>query len=149
MVDVSKTPTLQPSPGPRAQAPRDESFLGWRRSDQIVFGTLLIVMTVLMGIHWARMSRLGTQPIELERHEARTYEFKLDINSANWVEWAQLDGIGDQLARRIVADREANGPFKGVDDLNRVPGIGGKTLDKMRPWIYLRSEIDASALTGR
>lgn len=163
MVDVSTTPTpdsSEPTGPPRAE-PADSSiaaaarpdndapFLWWRRRDQLVFGTLMIAMVVLMGIHWARMSGFGMRPVEIERHEARAYEYKLEINSANWVEWTQLDGIGDQLARRIVSDREEKGPFKSVNDLNRVPGIGPKTIEKLRPWIQAGADIDASSLSGR
>ena len=171
MVDVSDTPTPAPEGAPDAKpravridppatvpshstgdAPNhtnDAPFLWWRRRDQIVFGSLLIVTLVLMGVHWVRMSGLGMRPVNIDRHEARQFEFQLDINSANWVEWTQLDGIGDQLARRIVADREKNGPFQSVDDLNRVPGIGPKTIEKLRPWVQHRSEIDASNLSRR
>jgi competence protein ComEA len=45
----------------------------------------------------------------------------------------QLDGIGEVLARRIVENRKQSGPFAGVDDLQRVPGIGAKTLNDLRP----------------
>ena len=104
----------------------------------------MIASLVLMGVHWARMSGLGMRPVNIDRHAARPFEFQLDINTANWVEWAQLEGIGDQLARRIVEDREKNGPFPSVEDLNRVPGIGPKTLEKLRPWIRHAPKSDAS-----
>ena len=38
--------------------------------------------------------------------------------------WETLPGIGAERARNIIADREANGPFRIVEDLTRVPGIG-------------------------
>ena len=44
-------------------------------------------------------------------------------------------GIGEATAKKIVADREANGPFKSVDEVQRVKGIGPATLEKMRPWL--------------
>lgn len=109
----------------------------------------MILLVALMGIHWTRLSGLGMQPVEIDRHAARSYEYKLDINSANWVEWTQLEGIGDQLARRIVSDRETNGPFQSVNDLDRVPGIGPKTIEKLRPWVQTGAEIDASSLSAQ
>jgi competence protein ComEA len=48
------------------------------------------------------------------------------------------------LARRIVADREQNGPFRSVDDLARVKGIGPKTLEHLRPWVRLAEESPPS-----
>lgn len=55
----------------------------------------------------------------------------LNVNTATAAELELLPGIGPALAGRIVADREANGPFKSVDDLDRVKGIGPKTLDRI------------------
>ncbi|HET6323107.1 MAG TPA: helix-hairpin-helix domain-containing protein, partial [Planctomycetaceae bacterium] len=54
--------------------------------------------------------------------------------------WGQIQGIGDALARRIVADREENGPFQSVEDLGRVKGIGPKTLEHLRPWVRVDEE---------
>jgi competence protein ComEA len=75
------------------------------------------------------------RPVEIERMQPRSFDYKIDINQAKWVEWAQLEGIGEVLAERIVSDREENGPFRSIDDLNRVEGIGPKTLEKIRPWL--------------
>jgi competence protein ComEA len=48
----------------------------------------------------------------------------LNVNRATVVELEALPGIGPALARRIVADREARGPFAAVQALDRIPGIG-------------------------
>ena len=59
----------------------------------------------------------------------------IDINRAGADELEQLPGIGPTLAARIVADREANGPYATVDDLARVKGISPRMIDEMRPMI--------------
>ena len=51
------------------------------------------------------------------------------------MEWAQLDGIGEKLARRIVQDRQERGPFRDISDLGRVRGLGIKLIDKLRPFL--------------
>ncbi len=51
---------------------------------------------------------------------------KVDINTATVDQLQQLNGVGPALGERIVADRQANGPFKTVEDLKRVSGIGDK-----------------------
>lgn len=51
---------------------------------------------------------------------------KVDINTATVDQLQQLNGVGPALAQRIVADRQANGPFKTLEDLKRVSGIGDK-----------------------
>jgi competence ComEA-like helix-hairpin-helix protein len=48
----------------------------------------------------------------------------LNLNRATVVDLEALPGIGPSLARRIVADREARGPFATVQTLDRIPGIG-------------------------
>ena len=48
----------------------------------------------------------------------------IDLNSATADEIARLPRIGMSLAKRIVADRSAHGPFRGPADLDRVPGVG-------------------------
>ena len=59
----------------------------------------------------------------------------LDVDRASVPEWIRLPGIGPSLAARIVADREARGPFVAPEGLLRVPGIGPKTLQKIRPFL--------------
>ena len=51
---------------------------------------------------------------------------KVNINTATAEALDALPGIGASTAEKIVADREANGPFKTIDDLKRVSGIGDK-----------------------
>jgi len=50
---------------------------------------------------------------------------------------AELTGVGMAKAEAIVAYREANGPFRSVDDLVRVKGIGSRTLEMNRGNIRL------------
>lgn len=56
----------------------------------------------------------------------------VDINQADAKLLATLDGIGPQKAATIVAYREANGPFRSIDDLAKVKGIGAATVAKNR-----------------
>ena len=54
----------------------------------------------------------------------------LDLNTATAAELTELPGIGEKLAERIVAYREANGPFTSVEEIMEVDGIGeGKFAD--------------------
>ncbi len=60
----------------------------------------------------------------------------IDINRATREELQRLPGIGPTLSQRII-DTRAKAPFKTVDDLRRVPGIGVKTLEKLRPFVKI------------
>ena len=53
---------------------------------------------------------------------------KVNINTATSDELQTLKGIGPALAQRIIDDRAANGPYKTIEDLKRVSGIGDKTF---------------------
>jgi len=54
---------------------------------------------------------------------------KVNINTASVEELTQLKRVGQKYAEKIVAFREANGPFKSADELVNVPGIGVKTIE--------------------
>lgn len=60
---------------------------------------------------------------------------KVPINGASAVQLATLPSIGPKTAARIIEYRRLNGPFARVEDLVRVPGIGPRTLEKVRPLI--------------
>ncbi|MDH4268904.1 MAG: helix-hairpin-helix domain-containing protein [Dehalococcoidia bacterium] len=60
---------------------------------------------------------------------------KIDINRAeSWLLDA-LPGIGEVLAQRIVDYRNENGPFRTIEDLLKVSGIGSATLENMKDFI--------------
>jgi competence protein ComEA len=50
----------------------------------------------------------------------------------------KLPGIGPALAREIEDQRRKKGPFKSVDELRQVKGIGQKKLDAIRPFVLLK-----------
>ena len=55
----------------------------------------------------------------------------IHINTASVDELCALKGVGPKLAEKIIAAREAHGPFKSGADLQKVPGIGKKKLENM------------------
>ena len=59
----------------------------------------------------------------------------LNINTASAEELQTLPNIGVQMAQRIVNYREQYGEFASVEDLQKVKGIGAKTLEKLRPFV--------------
>ena len=68
---------------------------------------------------------------------------------AEWLELALMPNIGEQLAKRIVADRTQRGPFKELEDLLRVRGIGPRTLETMRPFLLPLPALQSTAESQR
>lgn len=65
-------------------------------------------------------------------------EMPVNINSADSEALVDgLDGVGPQKALAIVRYRQQHGPFKNVDELARVDGIGAKTVEQNRSKITL------------
>ena len=56
----------------------------------------------------------------------------VDINTADAEKLASLPGIGASIAQRIVDYRKEHGPFKSVDELVNVRGVGDKLLARLR-----------------
>lgn len=67
--------------------------------------------------------------------EMLVFGLPLPLNSVDASALEALPGIGPSKAARIVADRELNGDFRTVDELQRVRGIGPHTLDQLRPFL--------------
>lgn len=61
----------------------------------------------------------------------------VNINTADLEALTQLKGIGQKRAEAIIAWREANGPFKSVDQLMEIKGIGQAVLDDNRGKIQI------------
>jgi len=59
----------------------------------------------------------------------------VDLNSAGVEELISLPGVGESIAKRIVEFRKEHGPFRRVEDLMKVKGIGEKSLEKIRPHV--------------
>lgn len=57
---------------------------------------------------------------------------KIDINVADAAALAALNGVGQSKAEAIVEYRKANGPFRTIEDLANVKGLGPATLDRNR-----------------
>jgi len=87
--------------------------------------------------HW-HIPRVGETPVPKVSQStgspqaAAGVAARININTATVIDLMALPGIGEVKAHAIVVYREANGPFKTVDDLLKVSGIGRATLDAIR-----------------
>ena len=74
---------------------------------------------------------------------------KVDINTADAAQLEQvLVGVGPSKAEAIVEHRKANGPFKSIDELALVKGIGLKTVEKNRDRIVFSTAAARPRVSG-
>ena len=114
-----------------------------RRADQLSVAVLLMAGAASMGCYLWIQSRGGV--IDIDRADPLEARFQVDVNQAQWPELAQLPGIGEVLARRIVDSRVEAGDFTDLDSLRRVRGIGPRTIERLRPYLLPLPDDDAVA----
>jgi competence protein ComEA len=89
------------------------------------------------------LSNAGVEPdadlsrieIHIPRKGEQQSPQKIDINRAELWLLETLPGIGEVLAQRIVDYRSQNGPFRRIEDLLKVSGIGPATFEKIKDYI--------------
>lgn len=64
-----------------------------------------------------------------------TNQSRININKADETELENLPGIGPAKATAIIEYRNASGPFKAIEDLKNISGIGDKTFEKLKELI--------------
>ena len=87
-------------------------------------GTLLSIL--VFGLLFSQSS-LATKKKPPER--------PVNVNTANSEQLQQVPGIGPATASKILQMRKTYGPFKSVDDLLAIRGLGAKRLEKMRKYL--------------
>jgi competence protein ComEA len=73
----------------------------------------------------------------------------VDLNTASMADLEGLPGIGRQTAQRIVEHRQKNGPFKKIEELMNVKGIGEKSFLRLKPLITVAPPKPEKAGEGR
>ena len=116
-----------------------------RTADQAAAAVLLAISLVAIGWHHWRQGGLNGRLIEIEQAAPQPAQYWVDINTGAFPDFLLLPDIGESLARRIVEDRQANGPFADHRDLMRVRGIGPKTLERIQPYLRPMPEMNATA----
>ncbi|MBP2241696.1 competence protein ComEA [Cytobacillus eiseniae] len=70
--------------------------------------------------------------------ESSQKDGKVNINSADEAELQTLPGIGPSKAKAIIDFRDKNGPFKAIEDLKLISGIGDKSYEKLQEFIKVK-----------
>jgi competence protein ComEA len=90
----------------------------------------------------ALLACLAVHPLAQAPSSSRTSTAKsakpavtVNINTASATELQQLPGVGAKTAARIIDYRQKKGPFKKVEELMNVRGVGEKNFLKLKPQI--------------
>ena len=100
----------------------------------------------------AIVSLFATTPHVVAAQSARRASAKtaaavgiVNINTASATDLEALPGIGAKTAARIVEYRQKNGPFKKVEELMNVRGVGEKNFLKLKPQISVAAKAEGAA----
>ena len=134
----------------------------WARSPSAMFAAVVLgiasVCTLWMGVSRDLQRdhlRLGTTGSDVSpggttqpaiAGSARASAIRLiDVNRADLGELDLLPGIGPAMGQRIIEYRTVHGPFTTIESLQRVSGIGPRTLEKLRPLVTLGEVVQEPA----
>ena len=73
-----------------------------------------------------------------------TLGLPIDLNRATAEDLEAIPGLGPALAQRIIDYRKAHGPFKKIEDLREVSGVGPQNLPRLKPYLGLGSPEDTA-----
>jgi competence protein ComEA len=108
---------------------------------------MLGILATLLIIYFAGTLRWGARPTELL--PGTEYDSRIDLNHAGRAELLQLPGVGPSLAQRIENDRSEHGLYKDLNELQRVPGIGVMTAERLRPWLRVAGDSTSGQRDGQ
>ena len=121
---------------------------GWRkptRGELVLLGLTAVFLCALAGL--SARDRAALEPgavieteITVPREEIAPDFPPVNINTAGMEELDTLPGIGESLAGRIIAWREANGPFTSIEQIMEVSGIGEATFAELRDRVTVDGE---------
>lgn len=117
-------------------------FGGWCR--------LLVCLTLLATAQLCFRYLLSPSPLAIQHPldlpdavAVAVPQFMVDVNRAPQYELEALPEVGPSLATRIVDYRQTQGPFRQIDDLLQVRGVGPRTLEQLRPMLLVRPPVES------
>ena len=129
MTSPAPTPPT-PTPTPAPASPGAAELPTGRRSAQIALAVFLAILGGMLAFR-GYGNQLGARPVD------SVGATRLDLNRADRVDLEQVPTIGPKLAGAIDEHRREKGPFRSVDDLRSVKGVGPVTFDKVRPYLHV------------
>lgn len=99
---------------------------------------------------WLTQLYAAALKLRADRKLASAPPEPIDPNVADRVAWDRLPGIGPKTAGAILEHRTRHGTFRDANDLLSVPGVGPKTLDRLRPYLeWPTQDLESGAAGGQ
>ncbi len=95
----------------------------------IIFIAIILVVNLFADFIPHTLKTADVHKAEITTQAVTTIPVMININTANVYILADLQNVGEQKAKNIVAYRRKHGKFRSVDDIVNVPGIGKNTLE--------------------
>jgi competence protein ComEA len=95
---------------------------------------------IMVSISLLMMSLFLGSVLWGEKDPYKQYAGFLNINTATYEQLILLPDMTEDVARNIIAYREANGPFSSMDELIKVRGFWYTYIDQLRPYVRLEGE---------
>lgn len=106
----------------------------------------LVAVGVLLTAHPMAQSGPGRNRVAASAPAAKPAVL-VNLNTASVTELATLPGIGEKTAARIVEYREKKGPFKKIEELMNVQGVGEKSFLKLRSQLTVAGKPASAAVS--
>ena len=100
-----------------------------KKDKLVLLSVCFVFLALTIGIFIDRNT--GHNPYDTVQSKMIETDPRLDINKMSTAQLEAIPGIGEMLAKRIVAYRDANGPFLTLEEVLNVEGVGEKKLDQI------------------
>lgn len=109
------------------------------RKQQQILGAFSLAYGICLLVFLVQSSSSGITVHELQHADPPDLFYYLDrpvnVNLADSLELQLLPGVGPVLAQRIIDYRQQHGTFRSAEDLDKIYGIGPKTVQKIRHYL--------------
>ena len=100
-----------------------------KKDKLVLLGVCIAFLALTICVFIGRNT--GNDPYDTVQSKMIETDPRLDINEMSTAQLEAIPGIGEMLAKRIVAYRDDNGPFHTLEEVMNVEGIGEKKLDQI------------------
>jgi competence protein ComEA len=94
-----------------------------------------VLLAVACTVSLWRYFDSAPAPARVSGRAAAAAEYRIDLNRADAARLDLLPGIGPVTSGAIVRYRQEHGPFGSLKELERVPGIGPKKIERIQPYV--------------